>query len=245
MPIEKYHKNYSPTLNRDMESIVFGDKGKVCFVIPSQNGRFFDFKNFGMIEPFSPWIEKGDIKLVCIDSIDNETWSDENKNPKNRIELHERWFQYIIDELVPAFVPKGEKAMVTGCSMGAVHSGILFFRRPDIFNTILALSGLYNAQYFFHEYMDGLVYDNSPVHFLQNMPDNHPWLELYRKSKIIACVGQGAYEDDLLYGTRELDRILTQKNIPHQFDYWGYDVSHDWYWWKKQFSYFLEQIFDA
>lgn len=244
MYIEQYQKEYSFNLNREMECAVFGDEGKVCFVFPSQDGRFYDFKNFGMVDVIRPWIDNGKIKVVCVDGIDPETWSNEAKDPRQRIELQEKWFHYVVDELYPVVALKNEKAMVTGCSMGGVHSGTFFFRRPDLFDVMLSLSGLFNAQYFFHDYIDNLVYDNSPVHFLQNMPDNHPWLDLYKKSKIIACVGQGAYEDDLLYGTRELDAILTKKGIPHEFDYWGYDVSHDWYWWKKQLLYFLEQILD-
>lgn len=244
MYIEQYQKEYSFNLNREMEYAVFGDEGKVCFVFPSQDGRFYDFKNFGMVDVIRPWIDNGKIKVVCVDGIDPETWSNEAKDPRQRIELQEKWFHYVVDELYPVVALKNEKAMVTGCSMGGVHSGTFFFRRPDLFDVMLSLSGLFNAQYFFHNYIDNLVYDNSPVHFLQNMPDNHPWLDLYKKSKIIACVGQGAYEDDLLYGTRELDAILTKKGIPHEFDYWGYDVSHDWYWWKKQLLYFLEQILD-
>ena len=27
-----------------------------------------------------------------------------------------------------------------------------------------------------------------------------------------------------------LDRILTDKKVPHWADFWGYDVNHDWPW---------------
>ena len=133
--------------------------------------------------------------------------------------------------------------MATGCSMGGVHAGNFFFRRPDLFDTMLSMSGLFNAQYFFHDYMDDLVYANSPVHFLSNMPWDHPWKEMYRQSRIIMCVGQGPWEDDLLWGTRELDAVLTRQDIPHWADYWGFDVAHDWNWWQKQFPYFLGHLF--
>lgn len=33
-----------------------------------------------------------------MDSIDEETWSNEGGNPRERIELHERWYHYIVDE---------------------------------------------------------------------------------------------------------------------------------------------------
>lgn len=240
---ENYLKIYSDFLERDMEYSIFGTNGKVCFVFPELDGHFYDFKNFGMIDVISPWIEAEKLKVICVDSIDKETWSCKSTCPRMRIELQERWFHYVVDELLPIYVSDEEKAMVSGCSMGGAHAGIFFFRRPDRFDTLLSLSGLFNAGYFFKDYFDNLVYDNSPVHFLSNMPNNHPYIELYKNSRIIACVGQGLWEDDLLYSTRELDTILTAKNIPHWCDYWGKDVSHDWFWWQKQMVYFLNHIF--
>ena len=74
------------------------------------------------------------------------------------------------------------------------------------------------------------------------MPADHPYMDIYAKSKIIICIGQGPWENETLDGTRELDWVLKQKNIPAWVDYWGYDVSHDWIWWRKQLPYFLGQI---
>ena len=246
---EEYPKLYSQILGREMESAVFSaddpalsENAKVCFAFPPQSGRFYDFKNFGMVEAARPFIESGQILLVCVDGIDGETWSFREGNPRARMELQERWFKFVTDELYPVYIKPGQKGLVTGCSMGGVHAGNFFFRRPDLFDGMISLSGLFNAQYFIGDYMDDLVYDNSPVHFLPNMPAGHPWLDLYRRSRIILCCGQGAWEDDLLAGTRELDRILTEKNIPHWADYWGFDVNHDWDWWQKQLPYFLGHL---
>ena len=33
--------------------------------------------------------------------------------------------------------------------------------------------------------------------------------------------------------------VLYGKDIHAWVDFWGYDVDHDWDWWKKQFAYFL------
>lgn len=189
-----------------------------------------------MVEALRPWIDSGKIMLVCVDGIDAETWSNEQGDPRRRIEQQERWFQYVVRELLPRARELGRtagKAIVTGCSMGGFHAGNFFFRHPDLFDTVIALSGLYHADFFFHAYMDDLVYANSPLHFLQNMPEGHPYLELYRSSQIILCVGQGAWEEDLISGTRRMDALLREKNIPAWVDYWGYDVSHDWCWWQK------------
>ena len=245
---EEYPKRFSSILGRDMECAVFRadapadiDRSKVCVAFPPQNGRFWDFKNFGMVECMRPWIESGQIFLISVDGIDGETWS-ASGDPRARIELQELWFHYVVDELLPEYTNSGERALATGCSMGATHAANFFFRRPDLFDGMVALSGIYNAQAFFHEYCDDLVYANSPIHFLPNMPQDHPWMKLYENSEIITCVGQGAWEDELLYSTRELDRIMTEKGIPHWADYWGYDVNHDWPWWRRQLPYFLDNL---
>lgn len=240
---ECYVKEYSNVLERDLEYAVFGKSGKPCFLFPELAGRFFDFKNFGLYDAVKPWIESGKVQIICTDNVDNESWADTNGDPRKRIETQEKWYHYVIDELYPQFVPTGEKAMVTGCSMGGYHAGIFFFRRPDLFDTMLSLSGLFNAQFAFFDYFDDLVYANSPIHFVADLKENDTLMEQYRKSTIITCVGQGLYEDELLKSTKEFDELLIQKNIPHWSDYWGFDVSHDWYWWKKQLDYFFTHIF--
>ena len=241
----RYFKETSQILHREMECKVYGEGGRLCLAFPPQNGRFYDFENFGMVEVLRPWLDSGKMMLVCVDGIDGQTWSYFDGDPRQRIELQEQWFQYVVRELLPWARTLGAttgKGIVTGCSMGAFHAGNFFFRHPDLFDTVIALSGLYHAGYFFHDYMDNLVYDNSPLDFLRNMPQDHPYMDLYRASQIILCVGQGAWEDDLLSSTRRMDTLLREKGIPAWVDYWGYDVCHDWCWWQKQLPYFLGKI---
>ncbi len=241
----RYFEEWSRELERDMEFKIYGEEGKLCFAFPPQNGRFWDFENFGMVECMRPWIDEGRVMLVCPDSIDSESWSAKHDNPRHRIEMQEKYFRYVTLELYPRVCELGDvegRAMLTGCSMGAVHSGIFFFRRPDLFDTVVALSGTYNANDFIEGYMDDLIYDNSPVYFLPNMPEDHPYMALYRASQLIFCVGQGAWEDELLAGTRALDTVCKQKGIPAWFDYWGFDVNHDWCWWQKQLPYFMGKL---
>lgn len=239
-----------------MEYKTYGERGRGVLVFPSQNGRFFDYENFGMVDALDPFIESGRIHLICADSIDGETWSNTGGDPRQRLELHERWFNYIITELIPETnaefsnqsqspdkdnnAPNG--LIVTGCSMGGFHAANSFFRHPELFQTLIAQSGLYNAGFFFGPYKDDLTYANSPQDFLWLMPDDHPYLSLYRQRDIILCVGQGAWEDEMLRSTREMERALKAKNIPAWVDYWGKDVSHDWPWWRRQIVYFMGKV---
>lgn len=238
----KYVKKYSQSLGRDMEYKLYGKRGMGVMVFPSQDGRFYDYQDFDMVGTLSEHIDAGRIHLICVDGIDKETWSDTWGDEHWRIGLHERWYHYIVDELVPQVARKGEKLMVTGCSMGGFHAANFFFRRPDLFCTLLSLSGLYHAGFFFPNYHDPLVYDNSPLDFLRNMPADHPYMDIYRHRDIILCVGQGAWEDELLDSTRRMDALLREKGIPAWVDYWGHDVSHDWAWWRKQVAYFMDKL---
>ena len=69
-------------------------------------------------------------------------------------------------------------------------------------------------------------------------------MDLYRQGRAIIVVGQGQWDEECLASTRALDGLLAEKGIPVWFDYWGYDVYHDWPWWKKELYYFLDQLFD-
>ena len=240
----EYKKDYSNYLGREFEFKRYGNSGKPCLVFPPQDGRYHDYEDFKMVETLSDYIEKGELQLFCVVSIDSETWSDRNGNPRERIEKQEKWFKYMSEEFIPRIYEwTGRRDLiVTGCSMGGSHAGILFFRRPDLFETLMSLSGAYNPSMFFGDYMDNLIYDNSPVHFLRNMPSDHYYLDLYRQKNIIICIGQGAWEEDLIPGNKEMEVILKEKNVPAWVDFWGYDVAHDWNWWQIQIKYFMEKV---
>lgn len=240
----EYKKEYSPILDREVEFKIYGHAGKPCLVFPTQDSSYNNFEEFNMIDTLADYIEQGRLQLFCIGSVDKETWSNKFGNPRHRAELQEKWFRHVTDEMVPFIYSyaKRKDLIVTGCSMGGAHAGILFFRRPDLFDTVLSLSGAFDATMFFGDYMDDLVFNNSPVHFLKNMPWNHPYLDMYRNRDIIICIGQGAWEGDLLPSNRELAKILYEKEVPAWFDFWGYDVAHDWDWWQKQIRYFMDII---
>ena len=172
-----YHKEYSEILGREMEHAVFGDGGGLLVAFGPQNGHTYDFRNFGMIDSIAPWIEAGKLRVLCVDSIDEETWSNEGGDPRWRLEQQERWFHYVTDELMPKYLGDGERAITTGCSMGATHAANFFFRRPDIFCGMIALSGLFDTDYFFHDYHDDLTYANSPIEFLKAcLRTIHGWI---------------------------------------------------------------------
>jgi esterase/lipase superfamily enzyme len=241
----EYHKWFSPSLGHDMELKVYGYYGKPVVVFPAQAGRFFDFENFGMVNAISSFIEAGQIKLFTVDSVDGQSWANGSAHPADRARRHEDYDRYIVEEVAP-FIRKHsgdttEKFLTTGVSMGAYHAANFFFRHPDIFDAVIAISGLFRLNHFIGDYMDDNVYFNTPLAYLPSI--NDPWyIDQYRQSRIIVCTGQGAWEEEMLADTHELKRILGEKNIPHWIDIWGGDVNHDWPWWLKMLPYFLEKL---
>ncbi|MCF0112143.1 MAG: esterase family protein [Erysipelotrichaceae bacterium] len=239
-----YGKEYSPCLNRDMEFKVYGYAGTPILVFPSQNGRFYEFEDFKMIETVTNELENGEIQIFTIDSIDLESWSDTNGNEGHRIYMHEQWYHYICDEFVPRIHDFNghthDRIITTGCSMGATHSMNFFLRRPDLFGGVLSMSGVYSASFFFPNYQDSKVYDNSPLDFLPNMPADHPWMDWYRKSQIIFVCGLGAWEDQMYPDARRLKQILWDKGVDCWYAEWGTDTGHDWPWWRIQFPYYVQ-----
>ena len=240
----QYHKHYSGHLNRNMEFKVYGHGGKPVLFVPCQAGRFFDFESFHMIDHWAKWIEEGRCTVYAIDTIDNEAWAAKDADNRWRIENHERWYNYVVEEMVPTIhYMSGYQGILTfGCSMGAMHAANLFFRRPDLFDSVFAISGLYDSPEFFGDYMDDLVYNNCPVNYLANMPWDHPYIPMYNDRNILIVVGQGKWEEPLVASTRRLDEVLRQKGIGARVEYWGYDVDHDWPWWYKMVEHYVPQF---
>ena len=196
MQIEQ-HRWWSPRLHRDMELKVYGHWGRPFIVFPCSRGRYFDFEGMGMVSAIAGFIDSGKIKLFAVDSVDGESWYNWGISPAERNARHEAYDGYVADEVIP-FVRQHcrspeERAVAIGCSMGAYHAVNFFLKHPDLFEGTIALSGLYRLDR--PEFGLGAadlpaVYFNSPLAYLPGMAD--PWfLDGYRKSRIIVCVGQG------------------------------------------------------
>ncbi|MBQ6562782.1 MAG: esterase family protein [Clostridia bacterium] len=245
----QYWNEYSPALGRNMEVKRYGHAGRPVLFIPCQNGRFFDFENFHMTDVWAPFIERGDCVVYSTDVIDQETWSDTEGDPQWRIARHEQWMRFLTDELA-LFIREDVNQLngwtgfpgiiAFGCSLGALHAANLFFRRPDLFDGLLALSGIYTASYGFGSFSNHDVYLNSPVDFLAGMPNDHPYIQQYNRTRGIIVVGTGPWE--MPESTYRLKELSEEKGLGLWVDIWGSDSAHDWDWWFKQVNYHVPHL---
>jgi len=231
---------YSPALNREMGIMIYGQGGKPVLGFPTQNSKCRNYEEFGLTDQLADFLDQGRIQLFVVDSVDEESWSAEGKDPSERAARQEQYYHYIMEEALPFLRSRNDQAPVAmGLSMGANHAVNFFLRRPDQFSGLMALSGVYDSDYFFHGWMNPVLYDNSPERYLPNMPSDHFYISEYNRRKMVLCVGQGAWEEDGVRTLRHLERVFAQKGIHAWCDFWGFDVNHDWPWWYKQSRYFL------
>jgi esterase/lipase superfamily enzyme len=234
---------FSPALGHDMALRVYGHDGRPVIAFPSQEGRYWDFENWGMVDACAGFIESGRMRIVAVDGIDWQTWANWDAHPGDRARRHEDYDRYLVTEVVPFIrdLTGRETAWVTGASMGGYHSANALFRHPDLFDGLIAMSGLYQLRMFVGEHVDDAVYFNSPLLFLPNLGD--PWhLDRLRAARIAIVVGQGAWEEEMIADTRALEEVLRAKGIPAIVDYWGHDVNHDWPWWRRMLPHYLERL---
>lgn len=235
------HTIHSDALGQDMSMIVYGEKGYPIVTFQTQDHTCESFEQDGLLEPLAEYIDGGRIQLFSVDNADQGSWSDLAGDKAKRAQRQEDYFRFVTDELLPQVHELNGselRPLAMGCSMGATHAALAALRRPDLFQGCLSLSGVYRASYFFGDWSNPTLYDNDIVSFLPNMPLNHPYVELYRHRSLLFCVGQGAFEDGQ-DDVRAIDHELDRLGVPHWCDFWGYDVNHDPYWWKKQLRYFM------
>ena len=61
---EEYHKWHSPSLDRNMEMLVFGHAGQPVILFPTSQGAYYQNKDQGMIEAAATLLEKGKVKSI-------------------------------------------------------------------------------------------------------------------------------------------------------------------------------------
>jgi esterase/lipase superfamily enzyme len=238
------HHWYSPALDKPMEIAVYGHYGFALLMIPTAASGYLEYEQKGLMHAIAPFINAGKIKVFSINSINNESWLNAHMRPEDKATRHEQFNRYVFDEVVPfikTHTSDQTPIIAAGASFGALHAVNLFFKRPDLFAGIVAMSGCYDLGAYTNGFFNETVYFNSPVHYLQNITDEG-LLSQYRASgHIHLLTGQGSYEDP--NASRELSAVLAQKQIPHELDVWGYDVPHDWPTWLKMLPYYLETRF--
>lgn len=233
----EYHKTRSARLGRDMEMLVFGHGGVPVIVFPTSAARFYEFEDHGMIATLAGKIEAGQLQIFCVDSLDDESWYNQKTHPRLRIARHMQYEDYILHDVVKHVREKNSnpRLVAAGCSFGGYHAVNIALRHPDIFTGFLSLSGAFDLTGFLHGYYDKDCYHHLPTHYLPRLEDAW-YIERFRRNTYVLATG---WDDQCLAQNQILDRLLSEKSIPHQFYVWNTQNSHDWPTWQRMAQLYL------
>ncbi len=236
---------HSPSLGRGMEIVTYGHYGFPLLLFPTAAADYLEYERFHLIDSIAGFIDAGKVKVFSINSINRESWLNRGLHPADKARIQVAYNRYITEEVAPYIWNscRGQIGIITGgASLGAFHSANQLFRRPDIFDGVIAMSGAFDIRgYYQGDYYDDNIYFNNPVDYLPNLNDGHTLGLLRGKRHIHLVTGQGGYENP--DASRRLSAILSQKGIPHELDLWGYDMPHDWPTWRAMLPHCLATRF--
>lgn len=235
---------YSPSLGKDMEIATWGHFGFPLLMFPTAAADYLEYERFYVVDVIKDFIEAGKVKVFSINSINRMSWLNRELHPKYKALRQVQYNSYIVNEVVPYIWNSCQSRIgiiTTGASLGAFHAANQLFRRPDLFDGVIAMSGSYNIrEYYEGDYHDENVYFNNPVEYLPNLDGYYVDL-LRQKQHIHIVTGQGNYENP--DASRRLSGILSAKGISHELDLWGYDMPHDWPTWRAMLPNYLATRF--
>jgi len=235
---------FSPALQKEMPMVTYGYSGFALLLVPTAAADYLEYERFQLIDTLAPFIESGKVKIFSINSINNESWLNNEMIGEHRAIRQNQFNDYIFNEVIP-FVKNSTSQetpiILSGASFGALHSMNLFLKRPDLINGVIAMSGVYDLSEYTKGFYDEQVYYNSPMHYMANLT-NHDILEEIRKSTHIHIVtGSGDYEDPGASG--KFAELLHSKGINYELDIWGPEFKHDWPTWRAILPHYIETRF--
>ena len=227
----------------EMPLVAYGYAGQTLLMLPTAAADYLEYERFYLVDAIKPFIEASRIRAYSINSVNRHSLLNEQMPPHLKAELLTRYDRYITGEVLPLIRNEaGEDArpITAGASLGAFLAANEYFKHPDLFRGVIALSGSYDIRSYLDGYYDDNVFFNNPVDYLSSLNDDH-FLPILRKAEAIYIMsGKGSYEDPKR--SEQLSEILESKGIPHSLDLWGADVDHDWPWWRKMLPHVLGKI---
>ncbi len=231
---------YSERLQKEMPVAVYGNYGFALLMVPTAAADYLEYERFQLIDAMSGAINGGQVKVFSINSINNESWLNNNMDPHDKIRRHQLYNEYVYEEVIPfirTHTSHDTPIIICGASFGALHSMNLFLKRPDLIQGVIGMSGVYDLTEYTKGFYNDDVYFNSPQHYMPNLSDHYVLEQIRRSNHIHIFTGSGAYEDP--EGSRRFAGILYSKGINYELDVWGSEWPHDWNTWKAVLPHYL------
>ena len=227
---------FSPRVGREVQVVRWGETGTPVVFFPTAAGDAEECERFLLVRALEPLLEAGRIKLYSVDSVPGMVWLKEDNRVPAASRAQAGFDAFFEHELVPAIRRDCDsddiEIIAAGSSIGAYNALAAACRHPDLVSHAVCMSGTYELSKFIDGDMDEAWYFASPLHFVPNMEEGHPALDLLRKRHITISHGTGRWEDPA--ESWAVARVLGDRGIPNHVDEWGDEWDHDWPTWRER-----------
>ncbi|MGE0812267.1 MAG: esterase family protein [Vicinamibacterales bacterium] len=235
---------HSPALALDMPIVCYGFRGRPLLLFPTAAADYLENERFYLVKAIEPALAAGQVRVFSIDTVNRHSWMDPTVPVEEQARRQALYSRYVEDEVVPYVrhicADHHVRLAAAGASFGAFHAANALFRRPDLFEALLGMSGFYDLEPgYLKGYGDDNCYQNNPAWYLRDVGGGRLHL-LQTACRIVLVTGQGAYEHPA--ASQHLAGILGARGIPHALELWGHDVNHDWPWWRKMLPHYLDRL---
>src|ERR1700709_972674 len=91
----------SPSLQKEMPIAMYGHYGFALLLVPTAAADYLEYERFQLIDALAPYINSGKIKVFSINSINNESWLNNNMLGEHKAIRQNQFNNYVFDEVVP------------------------------------------------------------------------------------------------------------------------------------------------
>jgi esterase/lipase superfamily enzyme len=231
-----YVRHYSGALGRDMEFLWFGKFGRPVILFPTSSGRFYENEDFKLTDSLADKVDSGEIQLISVDSVNDESWYNKSVHPAVRAARHAQYDAYLRHELVPYIFNRAQRGdlAVYGASFGAYHAANFAARYPDVVSRAICFSGVYDIHSFLDGYWDETCYFHCPTAFIPNLDGE--WVGKLSRIGWVIATGE---HDTLVQKNRDFSQLLWSKGISNYSEFWPGVFGHDWPWWREHLRRFV------
>ena len=232
----EYGQWWSPSLGRTMEFLWYGKFGRPVILFPTSAGRFYENEDFHLASSVADKVDRGEIQLVLVDTVNNESWYNNDVHPAVRAARHVQYDSYLRHEMVPYIFNRAQRGdlVVYGASFGAYHASNFAGRHPDVVSRAICFSGVFDIHAFVWGYWDENCYFNCPTAYIPNMSGE--WVG--KLSRVQWVLATGEY-DSIVQKTHDFSDLLWSKGIPNHKEIWPGQFGHDWPWWREHLRRFV------
>ncbi|MFH1194706.1 MAG: alpha/beta hydrolase-fold protein [bacterium] len=236
---EYFHHWYSQYLGKEIEMLVFGHEGYPVILFPTEQGKYYDAKDFGIIQSAEELIYNGKIKIYCPESFDSFCWYNYHISPPERVQNYLKVEEMVLKDVLEfaKFDSGYDKVALAGLSFGAYTAMNIAFKYPEKIGYLICVGGMLDIHRFILGHYDDECYYNNPSDYLPGLNDE----KLLSAIKAIGIAIGIGNNDDFLFENLRISRILLEKNINHWLDV-REGFGHDWHWWKEMFANYLSFI---